>query len=92
MEFTVDGLSGLIDHFECMGPVTMHAANAVRSSSVTEQEHDLVSRFGMVAPEVPKSISVTEMRLRVALLKQMDLPRFQVRRTLALPVRKNVNC
>ena len=47
----------------------MHEAVAVGHSTVTEEDHELVRRLGVLARVVPERVGVLEVRLRVALLR-----------------------
>lgn len=68
VEFTVDGLIFGIDHLEGVTTVAVHVAEAVRSSTIPEQEGHLVVGLGPEGDEVPEHVRVLHVSFRVTFL------------------------
>jgi hypothetical protein len=54
VELGVDPLAGLVDELEGVSVVPVHVTVAIRDTSVTEEDHDLVDRLGVVGKVVPE--------------------------------------
>lgn len=68
MEFAPEMLSILVDKLEGVGSISVHVTVSIRSSSIAEQEHDLVDGFRSQGPEVPHRIGVLQMSRWMPLL------------------------
>ena len=65
---SVDKLASLVDELVRVARVAVHEAVSVGDTTVTEEDHELVSRLGVLRRVVPERVGVLEVRLRVALL------------------------
>jgi hypothetical protein len=68
MEFAVDSFTFARLELERVTSVAVHEAKAVGDSTIAVKEHHLVRALGPKGDEVPVSVRVFEIRLRVALL------------------------
>mmetsp|Transcript_10017 Transcript_10017/g.16832 ORF Transcript_10017/g.16832 Transcript_10017/m.16832 type:complete len:220 (-) Transcript_10017:161-820(-) len=65
----VEGLSGLVDPFIGVGAVAVHESVAFGSSSVGEEDHELVERLRVVLQEIELHVGVNQVGLGVPLLR-----------------------
>jgi len=62
------GLTGLVDELQGVGGETVHVAVTIGSTTVREEDRDLVESLGNEGDEVPESIGITAVGLGVTLL------------------------
>lgn len=65
----VEGLVVLVDPSESVGAISVHVSVTVGSSSVREEDGDLVHRLRDKRQEVPEHVGVLQIGLRVSLLR-----------------------
>jgi hypothetical protein len=68
MDLDIMELALSIDELEGVTRVTVHVVVAIRSSTVREEDHNLVNGLGVQGEIVPKHVRVLEVSLRVTLL------------------------
>lgn len=68
VELAPDRIAGGVDHLEGVRSIAVHEAETVRSTTIGEQEHHLVSRFRPQRDKVPEHIRILEVSRRVTLL------------------------
>ena len=64
----VDEFSGGVDELVGVSRVSVLEPVSIRYSSVSEEDHDLMERFGILTEVVPERVVVLEVRLRVSFL------------------------
>ena len=65
MELAVNWLILVIDQFECVTAVSIHVTIAIRNTSVTKQEANLMCCFWTQTDKIPEHVGILEILIEM---------------------------